>query len=137
MFDGIWQAFRGAINSIIRGWNSLTFSMPSIDLGPLGKVGGFTIGTPNIPYLHSGGIVPGAPGSDVLAVLQAGERVVPRSRAGEAGQQVINVGGISVYGVGSDVSASAAKRFGQAVHDEFTRTLREQRARSVAIGAGS
>jgi len=136
MFDGIWQAFRGAINSIIRGWNSLTFSMPSIDLGPLGKVGGFTIGTPNIPYLHAGGIVPGAPGSDVLAVLQAGERVIPRSRAGgEAGQQqVINVGGIHISGVGSDVSASAARRFGQAVHDEFTRTLREQRARSVAIG---
>ncbi len=59
MWDGIWNAFRGVINTLIRGWNSLKFTVPSIDLGPLGKIGGFTIGTPNIPYLHAGGVVPG------------------------------------------------------------------------------
>jgi hypothetical protein len=85
MWDGIWAAFKAVINTLIRGWNSLKFTMPTIDLGPLGQVGGFTIGTPNIPYLHSGGIVPGLPGSDQLAILQAGEMVVPRKYAGGAG----------------------------------------------------
>jgi hypothetical protein len=45
------------------------------------KVGGITISTPNIPYLPAGGIVPGVPGSDVPAILQAGVLVIPRSEA--------------------------------------------------------
>jgi hypothetical protein len=32
----------------------------------------------NLPSLHAGGTVPGVPGTDVLAMLQAGERVLPR-----------------------------------------------------------
>ena len=31
---------------------------------------------------HSGGVVPGTPGADVLAVLQAGERVTPAGQSG-------------------------------------------------------
>lgn len=81
MWDGIWQAFRGAINAIIRGWNSIKFTIPKIEFAGI-TVGGFTIGTPNIPTLHAGGIVPGVPGSDVPAILQAGEQVIPRSRVG-------------------------------------------------------
>lgn len=99
MWDGIWNAFRSVINSIIRGWNSIQFTVPSVELPGLGKVGGFTIGTPNIPYLHSGGIVPGVPGSDVLAMLQAGERVVSRRDVGNgAGGITINI----EHFVGSD-----------------------------------
>lgn len=78
----------GAINAVIRGWNSLKLTVPTIDLGPLGTFGGFTIGTPDIsqlPYLHAGGIVPGAPGSDVMAILQAGERVIPAAEANSGG----------------------------------------------------
>jgi TP901 family phage tail tape measure protein len=48
---------RDAINFIIRGWNRLSFSVPSVDLGPLGKVGGFTIGVKTITELAAGGIV--------------------------------------------------------------------------------
>jgi TP901 family phage tail tape measure protein len=88
MWDGIWDAFRGVINSIIRGWNSLQFSLPRIDMGPLGVVGGFTIGTPNLPYLHAGGVVPGRQGEDVLAVLRAGERVTPAGSPGSAGNTI-------------------------------------------------
>lgn len=90
MFAPMWQGFRDAINGIIGGWNSLQFTVPSIDLPLIGTVGGFTIGVPSIPYLHSGGIVPGVPGSDVLAMLQAGERVVPRGQIGSGGT-VINI----------------------------------------------
>jgi Asp/Glu/hydantoin racemase len=31
--------------------------------------------------MHSGGVVPGAPGQEAMAILQAGERVEPASRA--------------------------------------------------------
>lgn len=81
MFAPLWEGFRAFINQLISGWNALKFTVPSIDLGPLGTFGGFTLGTPNLPYLHTGGIVPGVPGSDVLSVLQAGELVVPRGQA--------------------------------------------------------
>jgi hypothetical protein len=41
--------------------------------------------------MHTGGIVPGAPGQESLAILQAGERVTPSSRAG--GRTVIELRG--------------------------------------------
>lgn len=59
MFDGIVDAFRDAINWIIGGWNNLEFSMPEFDtkIPGVGTVGGWTIGTPNIPYLAMGGTI--------------------------------------------------------------------------------
>ena len=59
MWDGISSSFKSAINTIISGWNNLSFSVPSVDAGPLGTFGGFTLSTPNIPYLARGGIVTG------------------------------------------------------------------------------
>lgn len=100
LFKPLWDGFRRFINMLIRGWNSLKFTMPSVDLGPLGKVGGFTIGTPNIPYLHAGGIVPGVPGSDVPAILQAGEQVIARKDVGR-GDIHIHFNG-PVFGDGMD-----------------------------------
>lgn len=91
VFGGIGRAitgaFRGAINTIISGWNRLQFTLPSVSVFGQ-KIGGFTIGTPDIPYLHRGGIVPGPPGADVLAILQAGETVTP---AGASGRAVIEI----------------------------------------------
>lgn len=55
MWEPIWTGFKSAINSVINGWNNLSFTVPSIDLGPLGSVGGFTINTPNIPTLQTSG----------------------------------------------------------------------------------
>ena len=88
MFDGITAAFKGAINLIIRGWNNLKFGIPGFSVGPI-SYGGFQISPPKIPYLHSGGIVPGPAGSDVLAMLQAGERVTPAGKGG--GGNTINL----------------------------------------------
>lgn len=62
MWDGVKSAFRSAINWIIKKWNGLDFKLPSVDGGPLGRVGGFTLGTPDIPLLADGGYVRG-PGS--------------------------------------------------------------------------
>lgn len=103
-WDGILGSIKSVINTIIRGWNSIKFEIPSVDLGPLGRIGGFSIGTPNIPLLHSGGIVPGPPGADVLTVLQAGERVIPRNKA-NAGEVHIHIG--TFIGSGSDIDRLA------------------------------
>lgn len=100
VITGAWDAVTGAIrnaingvfriiNSLIRAWNSLSFTIGGGEYFGV-TFPSFTIGTPNIgyiPYLHAGGIVPGAPGSDVLTVLQAGERVTP---AGGGGQPIVN-----------------------------------------------
>lgn len=88
-FDGIWTAFKGVLNKIIGAWNRLGFTLPKVSVdwnGPFpgGKVdvGGWTINTPTLPYVyHSGGVVPGPPGSESLALLEAGERVIPANGA--------------------------------------------------------
>lgn len=91
-WNGILGAIKGVINAIIRGWNSIQFTFPSFDLPWGGTFGGFTIGTPNIPTMHQGGIVPGMPGSDVPAILQAGEQVIPRKDVGNATEVHIHIG---------------------------------------------
>jgi hypothetical protein len=76
MWDGIKNAFKSALNWLIGKWNDLSFSVPSIDMGPLGEVGGFTVSTPNIPMLADGAIVTGP----TLAMIGEGahdEAVVP------------------------------------------------------------
>lgn len=74
MWDGIKNAFKAALNWIIGKWNGLGFDIPSITA--FGKtIGGGRISTPDIPYFHTGGIVPGGLGSETLALLKAGERV--------------------------------------------------------------
>lgn len=59
MFSPLASGFKSAINSVIRGWNNLSFSIPSVDVPGIGKVGGGTINTPNIPYLASGALATG------------------------------------------------------------------------------
>jgi phage-related protein len=74
--SGIW---RTAFSGVKTAWNATVggkgFSIP--DWVPI--IGGKSF---RIPRLHSGGVVPGAPGQESLAILQAGERVTPASRAG-------------------------------------------------------
>jgi TP901 family phage tail tape measure protein len=83
-FDGIKDAFRSAINFIIRGWNGLDLS-----LSIAGKT--VSIGTPNIPELAMGGTVT-APGTALvgergpeLLSLPQGASVIPLSPALKAG----------------------------------------------------
>lgn len=77
MFDGIKDAFRAAINWVIDHWNGLEFTLPSVDthIPGVGKIGGWTLGTPDIPRLHGGGVVPGSIGTEVPILALAGERV--------------------------------------------------------------
>lgn len=59
MFAPLASGFRSAINSVIRGWNNLSFSIPSVDIPGIGRVGGGTINTPNLSYLAQGGLLTG------------------------------------------------------------------------------
>lgn len=73
IFDPLWNGFRSAINSVISGWNNLSFTMPSVDLGPLGSTPGFTVSTPNIPSLDVGGLSMG----EGLVNMHPNEAVLP------------------------------------------------------------
>lgn len=81
MWDGIKDSFRSAVNWLIDKWNGFQLTLGG------GSVMGYdipsvTLDTPNIPRFHTGtSSVPGAPGSEMLAILQAGERVTPAGQA--------------------------------------------------------
>lgn len=97
MWDGIKNAFRGAINWIIDKWNALTFkihipsSIGPIPMGPLGNKD-FGFGTPDIPRLAMGGVLPARPGGTLALIGEAGrsERVQPLSAEGlSRGEQMM------------------------------------------------
>jgi len=77
LFSPLADGFRSAINSIIGGWNNLSFSIPSVDIPGLGTVGGGTLNTPNIPYLQTGGFTT----AQGLAMLHPDEMVLPLSNS--------------------------------------------------------
>lgn len=92
MFDGLKDAFRAAINFIIRGWNGLRFSIPAVDthIPGVGKVGGTSFGVPQIPFLAKGGVVArsglavvGEAGPELLR-LPSGAEVRPLRRGVDA-----------------------------------------------------
>jgi hypothetical protein len=82
MWDGIKNAFKSAINWIIRAWNNLEFTLPGKKVFGV-KIGGQTIGTPDIPTLHSGGTFRAPNGqTEGLARLRDGETVLPPGASG-------------------------------------------------------
>jgi hypothetical protein len=71
----ISRPFRTAFNMVAAAWNNtigrLSWTIP----GWVPIIGGNSISVPHLPTFHSGGIVPGAPGTPTMALLQAGEKV--------------------------------------------------------------
>lgn len=98
MWDGIKSAFRSTINWVIGAWNGLEFSVPGVSA--FGRtIGGFTIGVPDIPKLHSGGFAGGASfagmrDDEVAAILQRGETVLTPGQTAAVGR-----GGGNVYNI--------------------------------------
>jgi hypothetical protein len=80
--DAVKGAFKAAFNFVADVWNNtigrLSWSVP----GWVPFIGGNTIAVPKLPHFHSGGVVPGPPTSEMLAVLQGGERVIANGSSG-------------------------------------------------------
>lgn len=114
LFSIITAPFRSAFNFVSDAWNntigSLSWTVPSWVPG----VGGNSISVPNLPKFHQGGTVPGAPGSEMMAILEAGEQITP---AGADTRTVIEIrsGGSSFDDALVEILARAiAKRGGNA-----------------------
>jgi hypothetical protein len=105
------NAVIGIVNGMIRAIDSVQFHVHIDPPDPLPKIhfdwAGLGIG--QLPYLHSGGLVPGTPGADVLAVLQAGERVLPRGSVSPP-TVVVNINGGLIDGPTIDALTNALAR---------------------------
>ncbi len=84
MWDGIVDAFRGAINKIIELWNRFDLGIPGISLPGFlggGSWGGIGDIVPDIPYLDTGGLIR----KQTLAMVHPNEAVVPLPSGWKAG----------------------------------------------------
>lgn len=122
MFSSLSEGFRGAINWIIGKWNGLSFTLPAINAGPI-HIPGYTLSTPNIPYLAQGGIIPATRGGRLAVIGEGGhdEAVVPLPR-----------------GLGSGLGGDVTLRVEASSDTEMTRLLVELIRRFVRVqGRGS
>lgn len=80
--DAIVWPFKTAFNLVARFWNDtigkISFNVP--DWVPL--IGGKGFSIPPIPEFHTGGVVPGTPGTEMAAMVMAGETITPAGGAG-------------------------------------------------------
>lgn len=86
--NAISAPFKAGFNLAAKAWNStigkLSWTVPNW----VPAIGGNSISVPQIPTFHTGGTVPGAPGQEVLALLQAGEKVTPAGQASGGGRSL-------------------------------------------------
>lgn len=110
----ITAPWRAAFNFIADAWNNtigkLRWTVPS--WVPI--IGGNTVAVPQLPKFHSGGVVPGAPGSEMLAILQAGERVTPAGGTAPP-ELVIRSGGSQLDDLIVEIIARAVRLYGPGV----------------------
>ena len=112
------------VNAIIRGYNLIPGhkDIKTIE----------TFGTMKVPKFHSGGIVPGKRGTEVPAILQAGEAVMSlrqmNALRGGGGGGSLNVQSgavtINVHGNADPATTAEIKRHVEAQFKELHRTLK-------------
>ena len=92
LWDGIISGFKSAINAVIGLWNGFSISFGGYDIpGPGPNIPSFSINTPNIPYLHTGGVYQAPRGQrEGLAMLLDGERVLSPGQS-KGGGATVNV----------------------------------------------
>lgn len=115
MFSPLWSGFRGFLNRIIGGWNSLHFGIPGFSFAGI-SVPGVNIGVPHIPYLDTGGDI----SRTGLAVVHAGERVVKKAEVRRGGS---GGGGGSV---GTFKIDEGARGLGRALLEALRLEIRDQ-----------
>lgn len=86
-----------ALNFLVRGLNYV----PGVNIPMIG----------HIPKFHTGGVVPGTQGQEMIATLQAGERVIPRTQAADGG------GGGGTISFGGNVDGAFASAFMKLVRE--------------------
>jgi hypothetical protein len=107
---GISGTFKASFNGIASAWNNTVGRLSWTVPGWVPFIGGNTLAVPKIPKFHSGGVVPGAPGSEMLAVLQAGETVTPAGK--QAAPLVIRSSGTELDDLLVELLSRAARRSG-------------------------
>lgn len=92
-FNAVIGVIKRAWNAFVSVWNGIQIKVPSVDLGPLGSIGGDTIGLPDLPKLANGGIVQARPGGTVaiLGERRQDEAVIPLPRLDELAAGGANV----------------------------------------------
>ncbi|HZG87307.1 phage tail tape measure protein [Paenibacillus sp.] len=119
--EGVWDAISthiratvnviiGLINTFIGAFNSIKISIPSVDIPLVGKVGGFTIGMPQIPKIPQLAIGTDMVKESGLSVIHKGEAVVPAkvARGGYSGSG--GAGGAQIVINATYVDSQAVQR---------------------------
>lgn len=103
--------FRIAFNGISDAWNNTVGRLHWTVPWWIPGLAGNTVDAPTLPKFHKGGTVPGAPGSEMMAILQAGETVSP---AGQSSGSIIEIrsGGSQLDDLLVDVLSRAISRRG-------------------------
>lgn len=83
--DLVSAPFRAGFNAAADAWNGTIGKLSWTVPGWVPGLGGKEISAPRLPKFHSGGTVPGLPGQEVLAMLQAGEAVSTSAQQTGAG----------------------------------------------------
>jgi hypothetical protein len=120
VYNIVTAPFRLAFNAVSSMWNRTVGRLSWTVPGWVPGIGGNTISAPRLPSLHSGGRVPGTPGQNVLAMLQAGETVGSSSASGGGATQI--------------VIRSDGGRVGAALVELLAGALRSQGGLEVALG---
>ena len=120
MFNGVRDAFKGAINWIISRWNNFHLSLGgwrvNLPFGMGFTIPSVTLNTPNIPYLAKGGLITGAGAAMVgengpeLVNLPQGAEVVPNHQlrgpaASPAGVNATAPAGVTAMGKSGGLTA--------------------------------
>ncbi len=115
LFSPLWQGFRGFINRIISGWNSLHFGIPGFSFAGI-HVPGVSVGVPRLPSLAVGA---GRVMQSGLAMIHRGEKVTPAARVTPY-RSTSESGGatLTIRGDGSRVAAFLLEILREAIRDK-------------------
>jgi hypothetical protein len=112
LFGILTAPYRLAFNFIADAWNNTVGRLSWTVPGWVPGVGGKTISAPRLPHFHTGGIVPGPPGTAVPIMALAGERVSPRGAGGEPIVIELRAGGTALDDALLELLAGAIRRAG-------------------------